>query len=112
MSTEKLLFKMRGIISCLSTNGNHPIEEKKLKKKAGFNARAKVLHSQLALVVKNLPADTYRHKRHRLGPWVWKIPRRRARQSTSVFLSGESHGQRSLVGYSPWGLKSQTHLSD
>ena len=24
-------------------------------------------------------------------------------QSTSVFLPGESHGQRSLVGYSPWG---------
>ena len=24
---------------------------------------------------------------------------------TSVFLPGESHGQRSLVGYSPWGLK-------
>ena len=22
-----------------------------------------------------------------------------------VFLSGESHGQRSLTGYSPWGLK-------
>ena len=24
-------------------------------------------------------------------------------QPTPVFLSGESHGQRSLVGYSPWG---------
>ena len=24
---------------------------------------------------------------------------------TSVFLPGESHGQRSLVGYSPWGRK-------
>jgi len=22
-----------------------------------------------------------------------------------IFLSGESHGQRSLAGYSPWGLK-------
>ena len=22
-----------------------------------------------------------------------------------VFLPGESHGQRSLVGYSPWGCK-------
>ena len=27
-----------------------------------------------------------------------------ARQAT-VFLPGESHGQRSLVGYSPWGQK-------
>ena len=25
--------------------------------------------------------------------------------ATPVFLSGESHGQRSLVGYSSWGLK-------
>ena len=24
---------------------------------------------------------------------------------TPVFLPGESHGQRSLVGYSPWGCK-------
>ena len=30
---------------------------------------------------------------------------RRAWQPTSVFLLGESHGQRSLVGYSPWGRK-------
>ena len=34
-----------------------------------------------------------------------KIPWRRAWQSTPVFLPGESHGQRSLVGYSPWGGK-------
>ena len=27
-------------------------------------------------------------------------------------ILGGSHGQRSLVGYSPWGLKSQTQLSD
>ena len=26
-------------------------------------------------------------------------------QPTAVFLPGKSHGQRSLVGYSPWGLK-------
>ena len=26
-------------------------------------------------------------------------------QPTLVFLSRESHGQRNLVGYSPWGLK-------
>ena len=38
-------------------------------------------------------------------PWVGKIPWRRAWQPTPVFLFGESHGQRSLEGYSPWGLK-------
>ena len=31
-----------------------------------------------------------------------KIPWRRKRQSAPVFLPGESHGQTSLVGYSPW----------
>ena len=26
-------------------------------------------------------------------------------ETTPVFLPGKSHGQRSLAGYSPWGLK-------
>ena len=34
-----------------------------------------------------------------------QIPCRRAGQLTPVFLPGESHGQRSLAGYSPWGHK-------
>ena len=38
-------------------------------------------------------------------PWVRKIPWRRKWQSTPVLLPGKSHGQRSLVGYSPWGCK-------
>ena len=37
--------------------------------------------------------------------WVRKIPWRKKLQPTSVFLPGESHGQRSLEGYSPWGRK-------
>ena len=36
---------------------------------------------------------------------VKKIPWRRAWKPTLVFLPGESHGQRSLLGYSPWGRK-------
>ena len=40
-----------------------------------------------------------------LIPWVGKIPWRRARQPTLVFLPGESHGQRTLAGYRPWGRK-------
>ena len=36
-------------------------------------------------------------------PWVGKIPWRRKRQPTPVFLPGESHGQRSLAGCRPWG---------
>ena len=34
-----------------------------------------------------------------------RFPWRRDRLPTPVFLPGESHGQRSLVGYSPWGCK-------
>ena len=38
-------------------------------------------------------------------PWVRKIPWRRKWQPTPVLLPGESHGCRSLVGYSPRGRK-------
>ena len=43
----------------------------------------------------------------RLGlyPWVRKIPWGRKWQPTPIFLPGESHAQRSLVGYSPWSHK-------
>ena len=44
-------------------------------------------------------------RRQRFDPWVRKISWRRAGQPTPVFLPGESHGQRSLAGYSPWGCK-------
>ena len=45
-------------------------------------------------------------------PWVGKIPWRRNWQPTAVVLPGESHGPRSLVGYSPEGRKSRTRLSN
>ena len=53
-------------------------------------------------VVKNPPAhagDT------QLDLWIRKLPWRRKWQPTPVFLPGKSHGQTSLVGYSPWGCK-------
>ena len=40
-----------------------------------------------------------------VSPWIGKIPWRRGRQPTPVFLPGKSHGQRSLVGYNPNGHK-------
>ena len=49
-----------------------------------------------------------RHKRHRrcgFDPWVEKISWRRKWQLTPVFLPRESHGQRSVAGYSLWGHK-------
>jgi len=42
-----------------------------------------------------------RRKRCRLNPRVGKIPWRTMWQPTPVLSSGESHGQRSLTGYSP-----------
>ena len=43
----------------------------------------------------------------RLGfdSWIRKISWSRKQQPTPVFLPEEFHGQRSLVGYSPWGHK-------
>ena len=46
-----------------------------------------------------------RHKRCRFEPCVGKIPWRKTWQPTPVFSPGESHGQRSLEGYSPWDRK-------
>ena len=42
-----------------------------------------------------------RHKSWGFDPWVEKVPLRRAWQPTPVFLPGEFHQQKSLVGYSP-----------
>ena len=62
---------------------------------------SEVRASLVAQLVKNLPVIQ--------ETWVqslgWEDPWRREWQPTPVFLSGESHGQRSLVGYSPWGPK-------
>ena len=41
----------------------------------------------------------------RFDHWVEKIPWKRKWQPTPVLLPRKSHGQRSLVGYSPWGHK-------
>ena len=38
-------------------------------------------------------------------PWVGKMPWSRKWQPATVFLPEKFHGQRSLVDYSPWGLK-------
>ena len=55
--------------------------------------------------VKNLPAV----QETRVQSWVRKILCRREWQSTQVFWPGESHGQRSLEGYSPWGSQGVQH---
>ena len=59
---------------------------------------------QVVLVIKNPPANAG-DKTFRFDPWVGKILWRRAWQPTPLFLLAESHGQRRLAGYSPWGCK-------
>ena len=86
-----------------------------------YSTRNSIQYSVMAYKEKNLEKSTYmymwgipggasckepacqcrRRKRCRFNPWDTKIPRRRARQPTPVFLPRESHGQRSLMGYSP-----------
>ena len=61
-------------------------------------------------MLKNPPANEGDMKRG-FDPWVGKIPWRRAQQPTPVFLSGESHGQRSLEGYSPWCCE-ELHMTE
>ena len=56
-------------------------------------------------MVKSLPANAGDFESRRFESWVGKIPWRRARQPTPVFLTGESHGQRSLG--QPQSKKSQ-----
>ena len=55
-------------------------------------------------VVKNLSANAG-DTRDGFDPWVGKMPWSRKWQPTPVLLPGKSQGQRSLVGYSPWGHK-------
>ena len=45
-------------------------------------------------------------------PGLGRFPWRRKWQPTSVFVLGKSHGQRNLAGYSLWGRRSQTQLSN
>ena len=64
--------------------------------------------SLIAQSVKNVPAMQETQVQFLVG----KVPWRKKWQPTPVFSPGESHGQKSLAGYSPWDYKSQTQLSD
>ena len=62
-------------------------------------------HARLEIRGKEYTCYCRRCKKHGFSPWVGKMPWRRAWQPTPVFLPGEAHGQRNLVGHSPWGPK-------
>ena len=60
--------------------------------------------SQVVLVVEHLPASAgdIETPVWSLG---WEDPLEEGMQATPIFLPGESHGQKSLEGYSLWGHK-------
>ena len=64
----------------------------------------------MAQWVKNPP--TMQEGRCGFDPWVRKIPWRREWLPSPVFLSGESHGQRSLMGYNPYGHKESDTMGE
>ena len=53
-----------------------------------------------------------RHRRLRFDPPVWKIPWGREWQPTPILLPREFHGQRSLVGYSPWDQYKELDMTE
>ena len=55
----------------------------------------------MAQLIKNPPALW----KPGFDSWVGKIPWRREQLPTPVFGPGKFHGQKSLAGYSPPGLK-------
>ena len=58
----------------------------------------------VAQLVKNLPAV----QETQVSFLGWEDPLEKELAIHSRFLTGESHGQRSLAGYRPWGHKSRT----
>ena len=58
-----------------------------------------------SLVVQSVRIICLQFSRPEFSPLGRKIPWRRKWQPILVFLPGKSHGQRSLVGYHPWGHK-------
>ena len=83
-----------------------PIPKKgNAKECANYRAIALISHAS-KVMLEILQARFQLHcRRPEFDPWVGKVIWRRKCQSTPVSLPGESHGQRTLVGYSPWGRK-------
>ena len=63
--------------------------------------KVNVLASQVALVVKNLPANAGDIKDAGLTPWNGKMEKEMATHSS--ILAWKSHGQRRQMDYNPWG---------
>ena len=97
INTEKTMYYM----ILLTTT---PQQNKKQKKQRKKEIKAK-LPSQGFPGGKESSCQFLRFRRHGFNLWVRKIAWRKKYQLTPVFLAGKFHGQRSLVGYRPWGRK-------
>ena len=108
MKNNYLLF----FCCCLKKNLEINITGRKILGKDGRFKKFSFLRNTLSctgpprwLSRKEYTCHCRRCKRYGFDPWIGKIPWRRKWQPTPVFLPGESHGQRSLKGNSPWGCK-------
>ena len=81
-----------------STIGQTNKSQKKKKELLMYSGKEPTCHEKPACQCRRL-------KRHRFSLWVGKIPWRRKWHPSPVFLPGETHGQRNLVGYGPRGCK-------
>ena len=91
-------------------------------KSLSISSRSSPLYSDKPLKLKltsrpgsSLVAKTVKNLSAMQEIWVWSLgqedPLEKEWLPTPVFLPGEFHGQRNLVGYSPWGRK-ETWLND
>ena len=91
-----------GVFLCGESNaiaGQSVLKEfQALGRKCPHNTGRKYIRDPLQIIV-----------RDRVLPWA-KFIWRRQWHPTPVLLPGKSHGQRSLVGYSPWGCMLQVLL--
>ena len=90
----------------MEINGKKFLEDDRICQKQGFDlSYVEFMGFPGGASDKESAYQCTRCKRQRFDPWIGKIPWRRAWQTTPVFLSRESHGQRSLGDYSSWGRK-------
>ena len=93
-------------IESIVQNGDFQLWIKKINQRKKWNPSNFPIWYDSHYIWASQVAQWWRNcKRHGFNPWVRKIPWKRAPQPTSVLLPGESHGQRSLVDYSPQNCK-------
>ena len=79
------------------------------RKRKSFVALKKMVWFSWGCSRKGFACQCRRCKRHGFDPWVRKISWSRKWQPPPVFLPENFHGQKSLVGYSPWGHRRVKH---